>query len=74
MSETDQYDDDDWVLCDHDCDEDCYDYQGFWQCHHQHCFACGGCGCPGYCDDFTTYNLRFSETGGTDPEGSEAAS
>lgn len=74
MSETDQYDDDDWVLCDHDCDEDCYDHQGFWQCRHQHCFACGGCGCPGYCDDFTTYNLRFSETGGTDPEGSEAAS
>jgi hypothetical protein len=56
---------DDWEPCHHDCDEDCYDYQGFWQCQHQHCFACGGCGCAGYCDDHQTYNLRPGETGGT---------
>ena len=55
---------DDWEPCDHDHDEDCYDYQGFFQCRHQHCFACGDCGCPGYCDDYQTYNLRPEETGG----------
>jgi hypothetical protein len=27
---------------------------------------CGGCGCPGYCDDYVTYNLRPGETGGAD--------
>ncbi|HEX3963011.1 MAG TPA: hypothetical protein VHZ03_41325 [Trebonia sp.] len=51
---------DDWEPCHHDCDEDCYD-DG---CRHQHCFACGGCQCPGYCDDYQTYNLRPAETGG----------
>ena len=50
--------------CDHDHDEECYDYQGFLACHHQHCWNCGGCGCPGYCDDYQTYNLRPEETGG----------
>jgi len=55
---------DDWEPCDHDHDEDCYDYQGFFACRHQHCWNCGGCGCPGYCDDYQTYNLRPSETGG----------
>lgn len=39
--------------CDHDCDEECEDYQGF-------------SGCPGYCDDHQTYNLRPAETGGDD--------
>jgi hypothetical protein len=50
--------------CEHDCDEACYDDFDQWQCHHQHCFACGGCTCPGYCDDYQTYNLRPAETGG----------
>ena len=52
---------DDWEPCDHDCGDGDYDE---WDCHHQHCFACGGCGCPGYCDDHQTYNLRPGETGG----------
>ena len=66
--------DDEDAYCDHDHDEECYDYQGFLACTHQHCWNCGGCNCPGYCDDFSTYNLRFSETGGTDPEGCEPTS
>jgi hypothetical protein len=53
-----------WEPCDHDHDDDCWDYQEFFQCEHQHCFACGGCNCPGYCDDYQTYNLRPAETGG----------
>lgn len=55
------YDDDDdfdYEPCTHECDED----EG---CHHDHCFNCGVCGCPGYCDDYQTYNLRPSETGGS---------
>jgi len=58
--------DDDWddEPCTHDCDENCYSEYDEWQCRHQHCFACGGCGCPGYCDDYQTYNLRPDETGG----------
>ena len=62
---------DDWEPCDHDHDEDCYDDQGFFQCYHQHCLNCGGCGCPGYCDDYQTYNLRPGETGGTERGASE---
>jgi hypothetical protein len=55
---------DDWDNgCFHDCDEEC-DEDG---CRHEHCFACGGCGCPGYCDDYQTYNLRPAETGGSEP-------
>lgn len=50
--------------CEHDCDESCYDDFDEWQCHHQHCPACGGCICAGYCDDYQTYNLRPAETGG----------
>lgn len=59
-------DDEDWddELCYHDCDEDCYDDYGQWVCDHQHCWGCGGCKCAGYCDDYQTYNLRPSETGG----------
>lgn len=30
----------------------------------QPCFNCGEPGCPGYCDDYQTYNLRPEETGG----------
>lgn len=54
-----QIDDDE--PCEHDCDADGCDYD---YCTHQHCFACGECGCPGYCDDYQTYNLRPAETGG----------
>ena len=52
--------------CTHEHDEDCYDYQGFYVCTHSHCFNCGGCECPGYCDDHRTYNLRPAETGGAE--------
>lgn len=53
----------DYEPCEHDCGEEgCYE-DG--TCLHQHCFNCGGCGCPGYCDDYQTYNLRPSETGGS---------
>lgn len=57
----DEYDDE---RCDHEHDEECFDYQGFLTCTHTHCFNCGGCNCPGYCDDHQTYNLRPAETGG----------
>jgi len=60
------YAEDDWEPCDHDCDEDCYNDYDEWDCRHRHCFNCGGCGCPGYCDDYVTYNLRPGETGGAD--------
>jgi hypothetical protein len=50
---------DDDEPCTHDCDDECWD-----DCLHEHCFSCGGCGCPGYCDDYQTYNLRPEETGG----------
>jgi len=55
---------DDWEPCRHDCDEDCFDEYDRPDCRHEHCFNCGGCGCPGYCDDYQTYNLRPAETGG----------
>jgi hypothetical protein len=55
---------DDDEPCSHEHDEDCEDYQGFYACSHTHCFSCGGCNCPGYCDDYQTYNLRPAETGG----------
>ena len=33
------------------------------------CPSCGQSGCPGYCDDYQTYNLRPGETGGEpDPD------
>lgn len=56
----------DWddKACEHEHDESCYDYQGFYSCTHAHYCVCGQCGCPGYCDDHQTYNLRPSETGG----------
>jgi hypothetical protein len=56
---------DDWEPCSHDHDEECYDEDpGVYDCHHQHCWNCGECECPGYCDDYQTYNLRPDETGG----------
>jgi hypothetical protein len=56
----------DWEPCDHEHSEWCEDDDGrFDRCDHQHCFNCGGCGCAGYCDDTSTYNLRPpAETGG----------
>lgn len=39
-------------LCDCGCEEG-------WPCDW-----CGEPGCPGYCDDYQTYNLRPEETGG----------
>jgi len=53
-----QFEDAEPEPCDHDCDEDC----AWYGCHHQHCLWCGGCRCPGYCDDYQTYNLRPDET------------
>lgn len=66
MADEGDYDDE---PCEHEHDEECYDYNGFDVCLHQHCMNCGGCRCPGYCDDYQTYNLRPEETGGSD-EGS----
>jgi hypothetical protein len=60
------YDDPDDEPCRHDHDEECEDEWGYISCSHQHCFNCGGCQCPGYCDDFKTYNLRPAETGGAE--------
>lgn len=51
--------------CEHDCDDGCYDEYDNSYCTHQHCDWCGGCNCPGYCDDHQTYNLRATETGGS---------
>jgi len=52
----------DWDVepCEHDHDEECYDEADGRPSHclHEHCWSCGGCGCPGYCDDYQTYNLR----------------
>lgn len=59
-----ELDDYDESPCDHVCDEECEDEQGYRRCQHQHCFSCGDCGCAGYCDDYRTYNVRPSETGG----------
>ena len=51
--------------CSHICEDDgCEDEWGYSACTHSHCMNCGGCGCPGYCDDTSTYNLRPAETGG----------
>lgn len=63
----DDYDDE---PCEHDCFEDGCDEnvaEGGYYCLHQHCSNCGGCRCPGYCDDYQTYNLRPAETGGQPP-------
>jgi hypothetical protein len=57
----DDYDDE---PCEHEHDEECFGPNGEWWCTHEHCMNCGGCTCPGYCDDYQTYNLRPAETGG----------
>jgi len=59
--------DDEEYFCHHEHDENCYDEdRDRWDCQHQHCFNCGECGCPGYCDDYQTYNLRgLDESTGT---------
>lgn len=51
--------------CYHVCDECCDNESGESECRHEHCQNCGECECPGYCDDYQTYNLRPAETGGT---------
>ena len=52
--------------CHHDHDEECYGPDGYPSyCTHQHICVCGQCGCHGYCDDTSTYNVRPpAETGG----------
>ena len=51
----------DWDgFCEHEHDEIC-EAEG---CYHEHICVCGECACPGYCDDYQTYNLRPAETGG----------
>jgi hypothetical protein len=53
--------------CEHEHDENCVDEldDSYGNCSHAHYCVCGGCGCPGYCDDTATYNVRPpSETGG----------
>jgi len=77
-TELDAYDD--YEPCSHICEDYCEDYcddeNGSGAgCMHQHCVNCGGCDCPGYCDDYQTYNLRPAETGGSAsyPEGATGA-
>jgi hypothetical protein len=48
-------------LCPDCCEEPCRCYEA-----DQTCDLCGTPGCPGYCDDYQTYNLRPAETGGSD--------
>ena len=43
--------------------EDCASGDGCWE-HGNPCQGCGELTCPGYCDDYQTYNLRPAETGG----------
>jgi hypothetical protein len=76
MSGTDDLPDDlahDWDgdYCEHECELDGCFGDGFAFCHHEHCMNCGGCRCPGYCDDYQTYNLRPSETGGPPDAGGQ---
>jgi hypothetical protein len=54
-----RYDDDMCPECAHDEPCRCYD--------EYECPSCGTPGCPGYCDDYQSYNLRPEETGG-DPD------
>ena len=64
----DDWDGDESGLCEHDCDDAC-ELEG---CFHNHCANCGECGCPGYCDDYQTYNLRPAGDGLPGP-GSETS-
>jgi hypothetical protein len=69
-AQADGFDDWDDEPCSHICEDDgCEDEWGYSACTHSHCMNCGGCGCPGYCDDHQTYNLRPAETGGVRAEG-----
>jgi hypothetical protein len=70
-AQADGFDDWDDEPCHHEHDEWCEDFQGFSVCSHQHCWNCGGCGCPGYCDDHETYNLRPAETGAAPAEAAQ---
>ena len=49
----------DECLCPDCCEEPCYCDEA-----DEPCPNCGSPGCPGYCDDYQTYNLRPAETGG----------
>jgi hypothetical protein len=55
------YDPDDDGIC-----PDCGEADDWCTCYDEEepCLACGTPGCPGYCDDYQTYNLRPAETGG----------
>jgi hypothetical protein len=57
-------------LYDDDMCQDCCEPDGRCTCDDEYeCPSCGTPGCPGYCDDYTTYNLRPDETGGEpDPD------
>ncbi len=69
----DEDDSGDEEYCEHDCgNEGCYE-DGDGRCRHQHCWNCGGCRCPGYCDDYQTYNLRPAETGGSESGAAEVS-
>ena len=59
---------DDYEPCYHEHDEECEDAAGNNVCLHEHCIWCGGCQCPGYCDDHQTYNLRGIVEVGDDKE------
>lgn len=44
---------------------DCAEWREHCHCDEpQICGRCGTQNCPGYCDDYQTYNLRPAETGG----------
>lgn len=55
------------TLCVYTC-EDCPECsECFCSCRCDMEMVCPNCGqtnCPGYCDDYQTYNLRPGETGG----------
>jgi hypothetical protein len=56
------------TLCVWICEECPECSECFCSCRCDQVYYCNSCGqpnCPGYCDDFVTYNLRPAETGGT---------
>lgn len=53
------------TIYDDDICPDCMEPDGRCVCYDE--VICGNCSmpnCPGYCDDYQTYNLRPGETGG----------
>jgi hypothetical protein len=50
--------------CDERYDGDYCDDAEECGCACHCCFICGELHCPGYCDDYQTYNMRPGETGG----------